>query len=192
MARIVLNTFGSFGDLHPYLALAIELRRRGHQPLIATSEVYRTKVEAEGVEFAPVRPDVGELLEDKEAAAKLWDTKSGSDYLLRDYLLPRVEGAYRDLLPVCQGADLILTHIAGYAGPVAAEKLNVKWISVVLQPFIFCSSYDPPVLAPAPWLRHLYWLGPWAFRAIFAFGRQHVKSWAAPLAEFAEADWLAV
>ena len=28
MARIVLTTFGSLGDLHPYLALALELKRR--------------------------------------------------------------------------------------------------------------------------------------------------------------------
>ena len=34
MARIVLATFGSLGDLHPVLALAFELRRRGHAPEI--------------------------------------------------------------------------------------------------------------------------------------------------------------
>ena len=63
MARIVLNTFGSLGDLHPYLALALGLQRRGHQPVIATSAIYRAKVEALGLAFAAVRPDVGELME---------------------------------------------------------------------------------------------------------------------------------
>ena len=41
MARIVLTTFGSLGDLHPYLAIALELKRRGHRPVIATSGVHR-------------------------------------------------------------------------------------------------------------------------------------------------------
>ena len=30
--RVVLLTFGSLGDLHPYIALALELRARGHRP----------------------------------------------------------------------------------------------------------------------------------------------------------------
>ena len=59
MAKIVLNTFGSFGDLHPYLAIAIELKRRGHQPIVATAEVYRKEIDAEGIAFAGVRPDLG-------------------------------------------------------------------------------------------------------------------------------------
>jgi hypothetical protein len=32
------------GDLHPYLAIAIGLRSRGHEPVIAISEVYRQKI----------------------------------------------------------------------------------------------------------------------------------------------------
>jgi UDP:flavonoid glycosyltransferase YjiC (YdhE family) len=76
LARIVLNTFGSFGDLHPYLAIAIELGRRGHKPLVATSEVYRMKVEAEGIEFGAVRPDVGELMGQTEALNKLWESSA--------------------------------------------------------------------------------------------------------------------
>ncbi len=79
MARIVLNTFGSFGDLHPYLAIAVELSRRGHRAVIAASEIYRVKVQAEGVEFAPVRPDVGELLNRPEFIAKLWDPNRGTE-----------------------------------------------------------------------------------------------------------------
>src|SRR6185503_19110752 len=56
MARIVLNTFGSLGDLHPYLAIALELQRRGHQPVVATHGLYRARIEAMALEFAPVRP----------------------------------------------------------------------------------------------------------------------------------------
>jgi hypothetical protein len=37
--RIVLATFGSLGDLHPFLALAIGLRERVYQPVIATQPI---------------------------------------------------------------------------------------------------------------------------------------------------------
>ena len=63
--RIVLTTYGSLGDLHPYMAIAkrcceaqiaLELKDRGHHPVIATHELYRSKVEAESFEFYSIRP----------------------------------------------------------------------------------------------------------------------------------------
>ncbi|MBV8072504.1 MAG: glycosyltransferase family 1 protein [Acidobacteriaceae bacterium] len=182
MARIVLNTFGSFGDLHPYLAIAIELRRRGHTPVIATSEVYRQKVQAERILFAPVRPDVGELLHKPEFVEKLWHHERGTEYLIRDYLMPQVRDAHQDLLPACQSADLLLTHVAAYAGPTVAEVLKLPWISVVLQPSMFLSRYDPPLL-PIPGIKQLYVLGPVARAAIFRLGKMRVRGWSRPLIE---------
>ena len=145
VARIVLNTFGSFGDLHPYLAVAIGLKQRGHQAVIATSEVYRAKTQGEGLEFQPVRPDVGELLGNEEFIQRLWDPKRGTEYLIRDYIMPRVAQGFEDLSAVCKGADLLLTHAVGYAGPLVAESQKLSWLSIALQPAAFLSAYDPPV-----------------------------------------------
>jgi UDP:flavonoid glycosyltransferase YjiC (YdhE family) len=39
--QIVLTTFGSLGDLHPYIAIALGLKGRGHEAVIATSGFYR-------------------------------------------------------------------------------------------------------------------------------------------------------
>jgi hypothetical protein len=49
--KIVLATFGTLGDLHPFIAVALQLRKRGHRPVIASWPDYREKVEAEGIEF---------------------------------------------------------------------------------------------------------------------------------------------
>ena len=179
MGRIVLNTFGSFGDVHPYLAIAIELQRRGHECALATAEVYRHKVMAEGVHFVPVRPDVGELLNEPELIAKLWQPTRGTVYLLRDYLLPKVEQSFEDLYPVCEEADLLLTHAAGYAGPLVAALLKRPWLSVALQPAIFFSKNDPAILAP--WTRHLYSLGKWPFATMLALARFETRRWAKPV-----------
>ena len=140
MARIVLNTFGSFGDLHPYLALAIELQRRGHECVVATAEIYRQKVTGEGVGFAQVRPNVGELLNEPELIEKLWHPTRGTFYLLRDYLLPQVENSFTDLDRACVNADFLLTHAAAYAGPIVAAVRKIPWMSVSLQPAIFFST----------------------------------------------------
>lgn len=181
MPRIVLNTFGSFGDIHPYLAIAIELQRRGHRCLLATAEVYRQKVTTEGVDFAPVSPNVGELLANPDMVRKLWHPTKGTVYLLRDYILPKVEQSYEDLNAVCEGADLLLTHAAAYAGPIVAEVRKLRWLSVALQPAIFFSSYDPAVLAMAPWTRHIFTLGRWSFLPMLAAANQETRRWAKPI-----------
>jgi rhamnosyltransferase subunit B len=181
MSRIVLNTFGSFGDIHPYLAIAIELKRRGHSAVVATSEVYRPKIEAEGLEFAPVRPDVGELLARPDLVKKIWHPRRGPETLIRGYLMPGVEQSYDDLSAVCADADLLLTHAAAYAGPVVAEKLNMRWLSVVLQPLLFFSAYDEPVLAGVPGIKLLHLFGPSVTRAFLNLARRQTAHWAEPV-----------
>ena len=180
MARIVLNTFGSLGDLHPFLAIALELRARGHDATVATSEVYRRKIEAECIGFAPVRPDLGAVATDNELIAKVWDPRRGTEYLLRQIVFPSIADSYEDLDRAAIGADLLLTHSAGYAGPIVAEKRKLKWLSVVLQPTVLFSAFDPPVLAPAPWLKHTYRFGSWPFKVARRFGKLRVRSWIEP------------
>jgi rhamnosyltransferase subunit B len=177
MARVVLNPFGSFGDLHPFLAIAIQLRQRGHEAVVATSEVYREKVLREGVEFAAVRPDLGELAADEELIRRIWDTRRGTEHLLREVLVPYARAGFEDVSRAAAGADLLLTHTASYGGPIAAERLKLRWLSVVLQPMAFLSAYDPPVLAPAPWLRHLRPLGPGLFRLLRTFAERRLDEW---------------
>jgi UDP:flavonoid glycosyltransferase YjiC (YdhE family) len=53
---IVIATIGSLGDLHPCLALALELRR-GHQLTIASNHFNRARVEELGINFHAIRPN---------------------------------------------------------------------------------------------------------------------------------------
>lgn len=183
MARIVLNTFGSFGDLHPFLALAIELQARGHQAVVATAEVYRQKVMAEGVGFAPVRPDLGPLMEDRKLIEEMWDARRGTENLLRKVILPVIEQSFDDLREVARGADLLITHTAGFAGPIVAEQQKLPWLSVALQPLVFFSRYDPPVLGPATWVRHFYGMGTWVFALVRWAARRATRRLIEPILE---------
>jgi rhamnosyltransferase subunit B len=44
MNRIVVTTLGTLGDLHPAIAIALELRQRGHDVVFVTHQVYRSKL----------------------------------------------------------------------------------------------------------------------------------------------------
>jgi rhamnosyltransferase subunit B len=159
--RIVISTFGSFGDIHPYMALAMELQARGHQPVIATMEYYREKIQAAGLNFVAVRPNIPQPKEqDQELIDKIMEPKSGPKFLTEQIIYPAVRDSYDDLVKASKGADLLVTHPAAPAGPLVGRKTGVPWVSTVLAPLSFFSAYDPPVPPFWPWLNRLRVLGP--------------------------------
>lgn len=180
--RIVLATHGTLGDLHPYLAIAVELQARGHMPLIATSECHHQKVEAAGVEFHAIRPDLS--FDDRELHRRLTEPKRGMERVIREFMLPVLRMTYDDLLAVVQkdrGADLLISQLLIFAAPLVAEKTGVPWISTELQPGAILSAYDPPVLAPFPALANLRGLGPTFHRVGFRLARLIARSWGQPV-----------
>ena len=159
--RIVLNTFGSFGDIHPYMALALELKARGHMPVIATMSIYREKIKGAGLKFFPVGPNITQPAEqDAELIAKIMEPKTGSRFLMEEVILPAVRDNYNDLLQAVRGADLLVTHPAAPAGPLVGRKTGMPWISTVLAPLSFFSAYDMPVPPFWQWTSKLRVLGP--------------------------------
>jgi rhamnosyltransferase subunit B len=92
---IVLSTFRSLGDLHPFMGLALELQARGHRAVIATSEVYRARVEGAGLGFQPVRPDLSPT--NLPPMELLMDAQKGPQVLLRQLIFPRLRESYDDL-----------------------------------------------------------------------------------------------
>ncbi len=178
--RIVLTTFGSLGDLHPYLALALELRARGHDPVIATSEFYRQKIIAAGIGFAPVRPDRTLIDNDPRLLDQLLDLRRGPETMIRQILMPHLRDSYTDLAAAAAGADLVVSHCLTFAAPLVAERLGIAWASTVLAPSAFFSVYDPPVLAPAPFLSRLRFLGPAVYGPLFRRLCHRVHPWCEP------------
>ncbi len=177
--RIVIATIGSLGDLHPCLALAMELGRRGHRVTIATTAFYRSKVEELGIAFHPMRPDWDPT--DRDLIAQCEDLKRGPEVLYRRMILPHLRDTYADLAAVAAGADLLIAGEIVYAAPLVAEKLGVRWVSEILSPFSFFSAHDPSVLPNAPGLIHLRKAGWRAYRAALNLGRLGVRHWSNPV-----------
>src|SRR5256714_1012328 len=166
--RIVISTFGSFGDVHPYIAVALELKRRGHRPVIATAEVYREKTDAAGLELHPIRPEMPGWDQPDEVARMIsdfMDSRKGTERILR-WLTESARESYEDLLPAARAADLFFTHPLPFVNPSVALKAGVPWVSSVLAPISFFSVYDPSVPPQMPALHKLLKLSPAVGRAV--------------------------
>jgi UDP:flavonoid glycosyltransferase YjiC (YdhE family) len=183
--RIVISTFGSFGDVHPYIAIALELKTRGHVPVIATSEVYREKMEAVGLEFCPVRPDMPSYDQPDELGelvARAMDQREGPE-VVANMVLPHLRDIYADLDDATRGADLFLTHPLPLVGPIIARKKRLPWVSSVLAPASFLSVYDPIVPPQWPWLYKLMRLSPWVGRGVMALAKLKLDKLMQPVYE---------
>ena len=178
--RIVLTTFGSLGDLHPYIAVALGLQARGHEAVIATTRHYRQRIEARGIGFHAVRPDGPDLDVDRDAMRRIMDSRKGSEYVIRELMMPVLHESYEDILAAAQGADLLVSHVLTYATRLVAEKKGIPWASSFLQPLGFFSAYDPPVLPQVPFLSKLRFLGAAFHRPLFWLAKWSCRSWCEP------------
>jgi UDP:flavonoid glycosyltransferase YjiC (YdhE family) len=178
--RIVLTTFGSLGDLHPYIAMALSLQARGHEAVIATSGSYRQKVEALGIGFRAVRPDHPDPETGTELIRRIMDRRTGSEFVIREVMMSALRNSYLDTLTAAEGADLLVSHMLTFTTRLVAEQKAIPWASTLLQPLGFFSVYDPPVLPQAPFLARLRFLGPVFHRLLFWCGKRSVRSWSQP------------
>jgi UDP:flavonoid glycosyltransferase YjiC (YdhE family) len=182
--RIVLATFGSLGDLHPVIALGLELQRRGHHASIVTSEYHRERILATGLGFHDAAPDLRP--DDKAFIRATMDERRGPEAIVRFMLrhLPQMYADYERAINADGGADLLITSDLAYAGPVLAEKTGIDWASQVLSPLSFVSAYDESVLPPLPWLWRLKALGPRAYGSILGLAKRAARRLSGPVTEF--------
>jgi rhamnosyltransferase subunit B len=179
--RIVLTTFGSFGDIHPYIAVGLELQARGHKAIIATSPAYREKIEATGLGFHPVRPDIAPPEENPETILKAMDVMKGGEFIIRELFSPYVRESYEDLREATRDADLLVTHMLTFAGPMLAEVSGIPWISTVLAPTSFFSIHDPFAPPQAPGVSKVLRLSPVLARAFMYVAKRASNKWVEPV-----------
>lgn len=180
--HIAIATFGSLGDLYPYMAIALELRTRGHRAVIATNEIYRHIIESVGIEFHAIRPDgLINVSEEGEFIGLLRDSQQALDYGISYLIAPHLRATYDDLIEVVREADLLLTHHLAFAGTLAAEKTGTPRVSTVLSPVSFMSAYDFPSLSPLPTSAYERALALVANDTAHRFFRWQARFWSAPV-----------
>ena len=180
--RIILSNIGTFGDINPLIALALELKRRGHVPVLAVPAVFEPKIRPLGIEFHAVRPDIDPA--NTLLVEMIYDVRKGTERGLREFLFPALRQTYADLLDAATKpvrADLLLVGELNYAGPLVAEMTGIAWASYVLAPLSFFSAFDPPVLPMYPKLARADRTVPGMGRAIRRLARFVSRNWAQPI-----------
>ena len=175
MAHIVITSWGSYGDLYPYIGLGRVLAARRHRVTLAVPAYYAPIVEGSGLRHAPVGPDIDP--DDRAIVARVMDPVRGPEVLIREWLMPHLQETYRQLLEAATGADLLVSHPVTFAAPPVAQVLGLPWVATVLAPMSFFSVHDPPVLAHAPHLAALRRFGPFYGRLVRWLADRATRGW---------------
>lgn len=150
--KVVLATFGTYGDIAPFVAIGAALARRGVRAVVATSDYYRGFVEQHGLEFAQASPSEAQLCGDLGMSVPAIMQASmhkfnGPRFAVRKVVTPYLREGVGQLKQACEDAQLVLSHVYSFAAPMVHELTGIPWRSVCLQPMALMSPWDPAVLS---------------------------------------------
>jgi UDP:flavonoid glycosyltransferase YjiC (YdhE family) len=165
--------------LNPYVGLGRALKSRGHEVILAIPGQYIAYAEAAGLQGHAVRPDIDP--EDRDVVRRVMDPFRGAEYLIREWMMPRVEESYADLDAIVSDADVLVSHPLTFAAPVLAEHRGLRWASTVLAPLGFFSQADPPLMAVHPAVAAIQQNMPRLYAQLIPLARVATRRWGTPV-----------
>lgn len=140
--RILVVSIGTTGDVLPFIAMAAELGRRGHDVTLSSAETFGTAAARAGVQFEPLMTveDYREVFEHPS----FWRPFLGARRLFKAlprFLRPTYEFVRDRRTP---GDTVVIASALAIGARVAQEALDVPVVSVHLTPIMFISRDEPP------------------------------------------------
>jgi UDP:flavonoid glycosyltransferase YjiC (YdhE family) len=146
--KVLLCPIGSHGDVHPFVALGVELARRGHEVNVIVNGHFRPLVERVGLGY--VEMGTSEEYLTALADPDVWHPVRGFELLIHHLLLKTLRQQYALLAERYVPGETVAVHSPiGFGARIAREKLGVPLATVHVSPVGLRSAYQPPVL-PLP------------------------------------------
>lgn len=149
--KLAAVTFGSRGDVEPYVAFGRELVAAGYEVRLTAQQAFRESAGDSGVEFVGVRgrsiQDLVDSPEGKELVANLRNPFALARQLgrLNDMLSHELELIYTDVLAATEGADAVLCSPATFPALDVAAHLGLPVVQMHLIPLEPTSRFPAPV-----------------------------------------------
>ncbi|WP_199351087.1 glycosyltransferase [Haliangium ochraceum] len=143
-------TYGTRGDIEPFLALALGLKDAGHDVTLATAEQFGDWVSDFGIDYAPITNASLDVIHSEDGKTMLEGGAGLFARIAAGARLARQSRAINEQL--CRDAwraaeatrpELILYHPKIMAAPHIAEKLAIPAILAALQPMLVPTAAFP-------------------------------------------------
>ncbi|MBL4804712.1 MAG: glycosyltransferase family 1 protein [Alphaproteobacteria bacterium] len=166
--NILILTYGSRGDVQPYIALGKGLQGVGHAVTLATSDRFQGFVESHGLDYAYMSDDLLSIVDTDEGKDLLEKGSNLYEMIKRGLKIQKqVKPAQRALLHQSWDAaqdtkpDFIIFHPKAGAAPHVAEKLGIGCALVTPIPMMVpTKDFRFPIFPDLP-------LGDWYNRSTY-------------------------
>ncbi len=168
--RWLLTSWGSHGDLHPFLALGRGLVARGHEVTLVGHPEWGPETENAGLRFVstgePSREDF--IKNHPDVLSMKWGGLVSLHTLIHKAIAPGFDHVMATLLAEASRHDAIITHHFTFPAPVAAELAGLPYATVSLAPGVVPSAWSLPGanfsragqgLLARQWNRFIWWAG---------------------------------
>lgn len=164
--KIGIQTWGSLGDIRPFLALANGLHRDGHEVTLAITRVDHPIddiVALPGVKLvsvaSPVVHEERQLKLIEQSVFGQADPMKQTQAIIEQMVLPAESAMFDAAIQLCHDNDLVIGHFFHYPLRVAAELTQCPFASMTLVHSIIPSAHVPPVGLPnlGAWGNRISW-----------------------------------
>lgn len=163
--NILLLTYGSRGDVQPFLALAVGLLKAGHTVTLAAPFRFQDFIEQNGIHCAPLAGDPDEL-------SRFFNDSGGNAYQMvrsmQKHVFRIAPDVVRGVRKALQGADLLIHSFAFTTGAHSfARELSIPDVSVQMFPVFAPTRSFPAIGMPASGLGWLNYFSHWFSTKVF-------------------------
>lgn len=141
---ITILTGGSRGDVQPYIALGLALKRAGCEVRIVTFKNYAAFVQSYGLDMVPIEGDVRMVASSEDAMASAQADNPLKVVLGLKKLRSYIFDLQKDFFAACAGSDAIVYHPALAIGYFAARQMDIP--AILASPFPMTPTREFPAL----------------------------------------------
>ncbi|MEO8854749.1 MAG: glycosyltransferase [Ginsengibacter sp.] len=149
--KITILTFGSTGDVVPYVALALGLEKRGFNVVLAAPSNFEDYIKNTGLTYHPIYGNIQEIL-DSEQGKKLIASGNAKAFAkeMSEITYKNRYEMQRDTLAACEGADLIIGGtLMGFNSAIISAKLKIPLINAYVNPALYSTKEFPHFMVSA-------------------------------------------
>lgn len=182
MKIVILTSYGTRGDVQPYLALALRLKKEGHAVTLAAGLEYASFIRERQIQYAPMRINVREILQSERCRAYFCGQGREKRNAVKEWgksLAMHLPEILDDIRVASREADCLIYPPTLYPAWHIADKLKIPSIISFVVPAVSITSSFPAPLLRASDLGRLF--NRWSHRTLILMltqgFRRIVKQW---------------
>jgi len=166
--RTSILTWGSHGDVLPYISLALGLMDKGHEVILAAPENFSDMIKRRGIQYMPLPGDSQQVIDSEEG--RKWiaagDIKTFMKEMGNIFSTRKVE-LRRDALAACANSEAIICGtLMVYYSAILSEKLRIPIMYANVNPVYVSTSAFPHFVLSSRNLR-IGWLNALTYSLVF-------------------------